>query len=510
MLGWSSAAARRAPQPVRDRAAVGGSGQHDLERDGPPQRHVERLEHRGHAATAAFALDFIFAAEHDANLRQQRILVLRDQGDGRRRGIGDCRAAKAAEPQADRHLGGAARAARHVPVAVNTSVFRPGAVAVAVLVPGVAPRVNVASAKPLALVVTLSWPAPAKLPPPAVTLNVTCTPATGRPASSTARTVNALDSAIARRPVCPSPRTLWSRATVLPLARGAAFQLDALTLPDRLSPVAVGSARRRGPRASPHHVCSMLIAGPTSLSTPAGALSKISFPCALKFDNEPSRRPMMLLEMKFESTRAPNAPPSMRTPAFKRCPVTLFCVIVMNGAVASSAAREAAVSPGAGLNPAPDMALPVAVKVVPENVTAARLSRNVDCCTRKNPPPTDTACPTFGVQAWNQLPVNVIELALLAWTQRPCSVTLTVSFCSVSASLPVPITPDSVLSKREPCTLRFEFSDRMPLRLPIAVLLETCAPACRGNDGLRTRTKRIALYGSWSARATSRKLLPVT
>src|SRR6266851_687237 len=94
--------------------------------------------------------------------------------------------------------------------------------------------------------------------------------------------------------------------------------------------------------------------------------------------------------------------------------------------------------------------------------------------------------------------------------QRPCSVTLTVSFCSASASLPVPITPDSVLSKREPCTLRFEFSERMPLRLPITVLLETCAPGCRGNDGLRTRTKRMALYGSWLGPPRSRKLLAVT
>ena len=36
------------------------------------------------------------------------------------------------------------------------------------------------------------------------------------------------------------------------------------------------------------------------------------------------------------------------------------------------------------------MALPVAVRVVPENVTAERLSRNVDCCTRKNPPLTES------------------------------------------------------------------------------------------------------------------------
>ena len=68
-----------------------------------------------------------------------------------------------------------------------------------------------------------------------------------------------------------------------------------------------------------------------------------------------------------------------------------------------------------------------------------------------------------------------------------------VSFCSVHTSLPVPMTPDSVLSKREPCTMRFEFSERMPVRLPIAKLPVTCAPVWRGNDGLRTRTKRMAL-----------------
>src|SRR2546425_7647273 len=37
-------AARFAPQPVPDRAAGGGTGQHHLECDRPPQRDVERSE----------------------------------------------------------------------------------------------------------------------------------------------------------------------------------------------------------------------------------------------------------------------------------------------------------------------------------------------------------------------------------------------------------------------------------------------------------------------------------
>src|SRR2546423_3095563 len=58
--------------------------------------------------------------------------------------------------------------------------------------------------------------------------------------------------------------------------------------------------------------------------------------------------------------------------------------------------------------------------------------------------------------------------------------------------------------------LRLEFSDRMPLRVPTTLLLETCAPAWSGNDGLRTSTKRMALDGSCPAFATSRNVFPVT
>ena len=119
-------------------------------------------------------------------------------------------------------------------------------------------------------------------------------------------------------------------------------------------------------------------------------------------------------------------------------------------AVASSAARAASVSPGIGMNPAPETVFPVAVKLVPENATAARLSRKVDCWTRTNPPVTDTASAAAAVQRWSQLPVSVIDVALVAWTQGPRNVVNRVSFCSVTVSLPVPITPVSVLSKRDP------------------------------------------------------------
>src|SRR3989442_10537082 len=101
----------------------------------------------------------------------------------------------------------------------------------------------------------------------------------------------------------------------------------------------------------------------------------------------------------------------------------------MKGAVASSAARATSVSPGTGVNPAPDIVFAVAVKLVPEKATAARFSTNEDCCTRKNPPLTHTACPAAAGQRWDQLVVSVIELALVACTQPPCSVTVRVSSC---------------------------------------------------------------------------------
>ena len=286
----------------------------------------------------------------------------------------------------------------------------------AVYVPGEDPRVKVASAKPLAFVVIFTWPEPPKVPPPPVTLKVTCTPATGFPAASTTRTVYARPNGVPRSPLCASPRTLCRAAAIDPLVSGRLFQLETVTLPATLSPVAVGSARRRGPRASPHQICGRLTPVPTSFRTPAVELSKISSSRALKFDNEPMETPTLLVETKLESSRALNDPPSTRNPALNRCPVTVFCTIVIRGAVPSSAARATRVSPGAGLNPVPDTVFPVAVKLNPENETAARLSRNVDCCTRKNPPPTETAyaAPPPAVQPWNQLLVSVMELALVA------------------------------------------------------------------------------------------------
>ena len=54
------------------------------------------------------------------------------------------------------------------------------------------------------------------------------------------------------------------------------------------------------------------------------------------------------------------------------------------------------------------------------------------------------------MQRWNQLDVNVMEAALAARTHASCSVVVIVSLSSVQVSLPVPITPTTVLSKRDP------------------------------------------------------------
>src|SRR5262249_48172037 len=160
----------------------------------------------------------------------------------------------------------------------------------------------------------------------------------------------------------PSPRTLRRAFAAPPLASGAAFQLDSVTVPARLSPVALGSARPRGPRASPHQFGNNVIFGLTSFSTPAGPLSKSSLSRALKFDTDPSRIPPVFVDTKFESTRTLDDPPSTRIPALKRCPRTLFCAIVMAGAVMSNAARAINVSPAAGLKPAPQTVSAVALK----------------------------------------------------------------------------------------------------------------------------------------------------
>src|SRR5688572_22717532 len=80
----------------------------------------------------------------------------------------------------------------HVAVAVNvTDVGLPGAEIEArtALLPALFPSVSVVSASPLASVATDAFDT---VPLPSVTVKVTTVPATGRPWSSTTRTVNAV------------------------------------------------------------------------------------------------------------------------------------------------------------------------------------------------------------------------------------------------------------------------------------------------------------------------------
>src|SRR5262245_61879035 len=253
----SRGSARFATQALRNGAAHRCAREHGFECNGPSQRDIHRLENRGHAPAAAFAFDLVFAAEDETHLGQQWIVVVGDERDGVGGGIGYFSPAEAAKAQAGRDAGIAAFADAHVPVAVNVIVGRPGTVAVTVLGPGLGPSVSVTSASPLALVSTRTSDVP-MLPPPTPTLNVTWTPATGRPAASTTRTVKALGNTVPRGAVCPSPRTIRDAVAGDPLASGVVLQPFPFTLPIRLSPVAAGSPVPRGPRPSPHHVCGRL------------------------------------------------------------------------------------------------------------------------------------------------------------------------------------------------------------------------------------------------------------
>src|SRR5437867_1998737 len=367
-----------APQPLGDGTADGGRGKHHLERDGPAQRDVQRLEHGRHTAATALSLDLVFARQHTAELRQQWIRLFGLEDDRRGTRVGDLVPATAAVPQAARDVAAAASAPHHVPVAVKVTAVRPDGVAVTVFCPGVAPSVNVPSASPLALVLTVTLLLPPKLPPPAVTRNVTLTPATGFPAASTTRTVNAFGSRVPRTPVWPSPRTLRVALAVAPAVCGVAFQPLEFTAPTALSPVAVMSARRRGPRGSPHQVCGRLTLVATSFTTPAGSLSKTSLSRAVSVESAPSRTPWVFPETKLLSIRTVAPALATRIAALNGWPVTLFWTTVMDCAASSSAA-SAVVSAGPAVNPAPEMVLPRAVKLDPVKLTAARLLVKADC-----------------------------------------------------------------------------------------------------------------------------------
>src|SRR5919204_3683336 len=193
----------------------------------------------------------------------------------------------------------------------------------------------------------------------------------------------------------------------------------------------------------------MSISRASSFSAPPGPLSKMSLSRALKFDNAPSRTPTVLIEMKFESSRALLEPSSARMPALYRCPVTMLWVIVMDGALASSAPRATRVSPGEGLKAAPETVSAGAGKLVPANVTALRLPTNVDCCRRSDPPSTETAYAAAPVQLRNELFERTTEPALVARTHASNKVATMVSFTNVKESLVMPTTPANVLSKRD-------------------------------------------------------------
>ena len=179
------------PQPLGDGASGGTSRQHHFERHRAAQRRIDGLEHGSHAAATTLAFYLILAAHNAAQLGEKGILALWSEHDGRGRGICHFGPAEPAVAQASGNFGATAGTARHVPVARKVSVIRPPAAAVAAFEPGLLPNVRVASASPLALVLILTCPLPPKLPPPPETLNVTLMPATGRPAASTTRTVNA-------------------------------------------------------------------------------------------------------------------------------------------------------------------------------------------------------------------------------------------------------------------------------------------------------------------------------
>ena len=92
----------------------------------------------------------------------------------------------------------------------------------------------------------------------------------------------------------------------------------------------------------------------------------------------------------------------------------------------------------------------MAVKFVPEKLTAALFSTNVDCCTRKVVPLTTTPWLALPVQRSNQLAVSVMEPAFVARTQPSCSIDRRVSFWSVTTSLLTPRMPIIALSTRDP------------------------------------------------------------
>ena len=90
---------------------------------------------------------------------------------------------------------------------VGSASARSGKVAVTTLAltPGAGPSVSTAAARPSALVARVTVGAPAKLPPPAATLNVTGTPTQKLPPASTASTSSGRASAAPATPTWFSP-----------------------------------------------------------------------------------------------------------------------------------------------------------------------------------------------------------------------------------------------------------------------------------------------------------------
>jgi hypothetical protein len=99
-------------------------------------------------------------------------------------------------------------------VAVKVTAGKEPAVAVRVLVPGVAPSVQLPTvATPEALEVAGE---PATVPPPLATANVTLTPFTGFPLASLTVTAGAMTTAVPAAVLCPSPAVIVRLAAVPP------------------------------------------------------------------------------------------------------------------------------------------------------------------------------------------------------------------------------------------------------------------------------------------------------
>src|SRR5439155_1106204 len=182
---------------------------------------------------------------------------------------------------------------------VGSASARSGKVAVTTLAltPGAGPSVSTAAARPSALVARVTVGAPAKLPPPAATLNVTGTPTQKLPPASTASTSSGRASAAPATPTWFSP----------PIARSfsqAAAVAEAQKPTGTVNPAALTSTRLF---PTPARV-------PSSHSTVTSPCSSVRRLCSADPPSWPtSRRSPSLRTTCRSSTRlASGLPPASR------------------------------------------------------------------------------------------------------------------------------------------------------------------------------------------------------